>query len=97
MFPSLCSITIPWANTSNLFFCLQMLSQLHVERLVLPAISERSELWQSLFGFSEMSSAERLELLRFPFLGFQGTTMFQKILSKIIPRMEMRGKFAGAS
>ncbi|RVW78839.1 Increased DNA methylation 1 [Vitis vinifera] len=75
----------------------KMLSQLHVERLVLPAISERSELWQSLFGFSEMSSAERLELLRFPFLGFQGTTMFQKILSKIIPRMEMRGKFAGAS
>ncbi|XP_034683011.1 increased DNA methylation 1 [Vitis riparia] len=68
----------------------KMLSQLHVERLVLPAISERSELWQSLFGFSEMSSAERLELLRFPFLGFQGTTMFQKILSKIIPRMEMR-------
>ncbi|GAB4855695.1 hypothetical protein Ancab_024337 [Ancistrocladus abbreviatus] len=53
-----------------------------VERLVLPAISQLKETWVSSFGFTEMSLHQRQEVLAYPFLVFEGTTLFQKVLSK---------------
>ncbi|XP_043718917.1 increased DNA methylation 1-like isoform X2 [Telopea speciosissima] len=62
----------------------KMLTQLGVERLVLPSIPQQSQTWKNSFGFTEMSHEERLELLGFPLLVFQGTTLYQKFLTKSI-------------
>ncbi|KAA8547080.1 hypothetical protein F0562_003509 [Nyssa sinensis] len=62
----------------------KMLTELSIERLVLPAISELRETWETKFGFSEMLLPERLEFLGYPFLVFQRTTIFQKVLRKSI-------------
>ncbi|KAL9233346.1 hypothetical protein vseg_008363 [Gypsophila vaccaria] len=59
----------------------KMLVELGVERLVLPGIAQLSETWVSSFGFTEMPASVRRELLGYPFVVFQGTTMFQKIPS----------------
>ncbi|KAF6167133.1 hypothetical protein GIB67_029771 [Kingdonia uniflora] len=64
----------------GLYCLLQMLIQLGVERLVLPAIPQLSETWKTSFGFVEMSLQERLQLLEYHFLGFQGTSMYHKLL-----------------
>ncbi|KAH9625856.1 hypothetical protein KSS87_009965, partial [Heliosperma pusillum] len=60
----------------------KMLVELGVERLVLPGIATLSETWVSTFGFMEMPDYVRRELLGYPFVLFQGTTLFQKILSR---------------
>ncbi|KAH9624140.1 hypothetical protein KSS87_013121 [Heliosperma pusillum] len=60
----------------------KMLIELGVERLVLPGIATLSETWVSSFGFMEMPASVRRELLGYPFVVFQGTTMFEKILSR---------------
>ncbi|KAK9735519.1 hypothetical protein RND81_04G210000 [Saponaria officinalis] len=60
----------------------KMLVDLGVERLVLPGIAKLSETWVSSFGFTEMPASVRRELLGYPFVVFQGTTMFQKIPSR---------------
>ncbi|XP_074311615.1 uncharacterized protein LOC141647370 isoform X2 [Silene latifolia] len=60
----------------------KMLVALGVERLVLPGIATLSETWVSTFGFMEMPDYVRRELLGYPFVLFQGTTLFQKILRK---------------
>ncbi|GMP62591.1 hypothetical protein CsSME_00024638 [Camellia sinensis var. sinensis] len=67
----------------------KMLTQMGIQRLVVPAISELKEIWKS-FGFSEMSLPERLELLGYPFLVFQGTTLFHKVLSKSVTTKDTR-------
>lgn len=61
----------------------QMLKELGVVRLVLPAIPTVLKTWTSSFGFSKMSESERLDFLDYTFLGFQGTTLCQKILINI--------------
>ncbi|GAB4835571.1 hypothetical protein Ancab_000480 [Ancistrocladus abbreviatus] len=53
-----------------------------VEKLVLPAISQLKETWVSSFGFTKVSAPQRQELVAYPFLVFQGTSLFQKVLSK---------------
>ncbi|KAK6924278.1 Agenet-like domain, partial [Dillenia turbinata] len=58
----------------------KMLLRLGVERLVLPAIPQHKETWESSFGFSEMLPEDRLNYLGYPLLGFQGTKLFQKVL-----------------
>ncbi|KAK6922794.1 Agenet-like domain [Dillenia turbinata] len=58
----------------------KMLFRLGVERLVLPAIPQHRETWESSFGFSEMLPNDRLNYLGYPLLGFQGTKLFQKVL-----------------
>ncbi|KAF1002954.1 uncharacterized protein LOC141699749 [Apium graveolens] len=60
----------------------KVLSELGVEKLVLPAVRSLLDTWTSSFGFSVMSESERLELLDYTFLNFRGTTMCQKPLSK---------------
>ncbi|KAI8022433.1 Increased DNA methylation 1 [Camellia lanceoleosa] len=68
----------------------KMLTQMGIQRLVVPAISESKEIWKTSFGFSEMSLPERLELLGYPFLVFQGTTLFHKVLSKSVTTKDTR-------
>ncbi|KAF6170426.1 hypothetical protein GIB67_014356 [Kingdonia uniflora] len=56
------------------------LAELGVERLFLPAIPQVVKTWTTSFGFSKMTSCERLKFLKYIFLDFQDTTMCQKIL-----------------
>ncbi|KAF9619570.1 hypothetical protein IFM89_007397 [Coptis chinensis] len=60
----------------------KMLSQLGIERLLLPAIPQLMKTWKTSFGFTEVSLQQRLELLGYPFVGFQGTTLCQKFLTE---------------
>ncbi|KAL9235005.1 hypothetical protein vseg_009810 [Gypsophila vaccaria] len=60
----------------------KMLTELGVERLVLPGIASLSETWVSSFGFTEMPASVRRELLGYPFVLFQGTTLFHKVLRR---------------
>ncbi|XP_010270326.1 PREDICTED: uncharacterized protein LOC104606694 [Nelumbo nucifera] len=70
----------------------KMLSRLGVERLVLPAIPQRTQTWKTSFGFTEMPIEDRLDLMGYPFLGFQGTTMCQKFLPRPSRIVKSRGK-----
>ncbi|PSS09497.1 Increased DNA methylation like [Actinidia chinensis var. chinensis] len=58
------------------------LTELGVERLVLPAVPSVLHTWTTSFGFSKMTDGERLSFLDYTFLDFQGTTMCQKLLKK---------------
>ncbi|XP_042492548.1 uncharacterized protein LOC122072073 isoform X2 [Macadamia integrifolia] len=69
----------------------KMLNQLGVKKLVLPAVPHLSQTWKNSFGFTEMSHEERLELLGFPLLGFQGTAMYQKYLAKSMATKNSKG------
>lgn len=60
----------------------KMLVEMGVEMLVLPGIAQLSDTWVSAFGFSEMPAALRTEFSAYPFVVFQGTTMFHKSLSR---------------
>ena len=73
------------------YFRLQLLTQMGIERLVLPAIPQLRETWETSFGFLEMTLSERLQFLGYPFLAFQGTIMLQKFLRNSIINKEMRG------
>ncbi|XVE83378.1 hypothetical protein DITRI_Ditri16bG0084100 [Diplodiscus trichospermus] len=68
----------------------KLLTQMGIERLILPAIRQLRETWETSFGFLEMPLSERLQLLGYPFLAFQGTTMLQKLLRNSIINKEMR-------
>lgn len=59
----------------------KMLSQLGVERLLLPAIAQLKETWKQNFGFTEVCPQHKLDLLGYPILVLQGTTLCQKILT----------------
>ncbi|KNA18191.1 hypothetical protein SOVF_072720 isoform B [Spinacia oleracea] len=63
----------------------KMLVEMGVERLVLPAIAQLSDTWVSSFGFAEMPTLLRRELLGYPFVLFTGTTLFQKIPGRSAP------------
>lgn len=58
----------------------KVLHKLGVERLVLPSVPELLPIWTGSFGFKKMSQSDRLEVGEHIFLGFEGTTMCQKIL-----------------
>ncbi|KAK4855764.1 hypothetical protein QYF36_010647 [Acer negundo] len=58
------------------------LMEIGVEKLILPAIPNMLDTWTTSFGFSEMTHSERLRLLDYAFLDFQGTIMCQKLLSE---------------
>ncbi|XP_044469924.1 uncharacterized protein LOC123199127 isoform X3 [Mangifera indica] len=66
----------------------QLLSQLGVERLVLPSILQLQKTWEDSFGFSELLPSQRSELFGYPFLGFPGTKMLQKFLGNSIATKE---------
>jgi hypothetical protein len=58
----------------------QKLTQLGVERLVLPAVPSVADTWTGCFGFSKMTTLERSKFLDYTFLDFPGTIMCQKLL-----------------
>ncbi|CAL9123328.1 unnamed protein product, partial [Musa textilis] len=58
----------------------KLLRSLGVERLLLPAVPQLLQTWTTSFGFTQMTSSDRLELLKYPLLSFSGTTMCQKLL-----------------
>lgn len=59
----------------------QLLSQLGVERLVLPAVPELAQTWTGSFGFKVMSQSDKLEIAEHTILCFQGASMCQKFIS----------------
>ncbi|XP_030447538.2 uncharacterized protein LOC115670415 isoform X1 [Syzygium oleosum] len=56
------------------------LKELAVAKLVLPAVPSLINTWTTSFGFTKMTSLERLQYLDYTFLDFQDTTMCQKHL-----------------
>lgn len=58
----------------------KVLTEVGVERLVLPAASNVLNTWISSFGFSRMLQPERLKLLDYTFLEFEGTAVCEKLL-----------------
>uniref|UniRef100_A0A7N0VI94 Uncharacterized protein n=1 Tax=Kalanchoe fedtschenkoi TaxID=63787 RepID=A0A7N0VI94_KALFE len=56
------------------------LAGLGIERLVLPAVPSVLSTWTNSFGFSPMPASDRLQLLSYPLLDFEGTTLCQKFL-----------------
>nr|XP_017222882.1 PREDICTED: uncharacterized protein LOC108199541 isoform X1 [Daucus carota subsp. sativus]XP_017222883.1 PREDICTED: uncharacterized protein LOC108199541 isoform X1 [Daucus carota subsp. sativus]XP_017222884.1 PREDICTED: uncharacterized protein LOC108199541 isoform X1 [Daucus carota subsp. sativus]XP_017222885.1 PREDICTED: uncharacterized protein LOC108199541 isoform X1 [Daucus carota subsp. sativus]XP_017222886.1 PREDICTED: uncharacterized protein LOC108199541 isoform X1 [Daucus carota subsp. len=60
----------------------KVLTEVGVERLVLPAASSVLNTWISSFGFSKMLQSDKLKLMNYTFLEFQGTTMCQKFLKE---------------
>ncbi|KAF9596435.1 hypothetical protein IFM89_011264 [Coptis chinensis] len=65
------------------------LAELGVEKLVLPAVPQTLHAWTTSFGFSKMTSSERLTFLDYTFLDFQDMTMCQKILRKAPESLEL--------
>lgn len=65
------------------FFFQQKLTELGVERLVLPAVPAVLDTWTNAFGFVQMTSDERSQFLDYAFLDFQGTVICQKLLAPI--------------
>ncbi|XP_019188263.1 PREDICTED: uncharacterized protein LOC109182566 [Ipomoea nil] len=66
------------------------LSELGVEKLVLPAATSVLNTWISSFGFSVMEESTRLDLSGFNILNFHGTVMCQKPLVRTTsPSMEL--------
>lgn len=66
----------------HVFFFIQKLTELGVERLVLPAVPGVLKTWTTSFGFSVVEKSERANFLDYTFLDFQDTVMCQKILKK---------------
>ncbi|KAL1541068.1 hypothetical protein AAHA92_25332 [Salvia divinorum] len=63
----------------------RQLTELGVERLVLPAVPSVLNTWIYSFGFSKMDESERLNFLVYTFLDFQGTIFCQKMLKSDLP------------
>ncbi|KAA0064445.1 increased DNA methylation 1-like [Cucumis melo var. makuwa] len=60
------------------------LVEMGVKRLTLPAVPEALKTWTKGFGFTQMTDSDRLELIKYIFLGFQHTVRCQKdLLEKI--------------
>ncbi|XP_058110264.1 uncharacterized protein LOC131253321 [Magnolia sinica] len=57
-----------------------MLTRLGVERLLLPAVPSLLKTWTTSFGFTKMTSSDRLKFLDHTFLQFPETTICQKLL-----------------
>ncbi|XP_021909833.1 uncharacterized protein LOC110823704 [Carica papaya] len=60
----------------------KMLMNLGIEKLVLPAVPSVLNTWTASFGFSKMTTFERLKFVDYSFLDFQDTVMCQKTLTK---------------
>uniref|UniRef100_A0A0A0L0H9 PHD-type domain-containing protein n=1 Tax=Cucumis sativus TaxID=3659 RepID=A0A0A0L0H9_CUCSA len=60
------------------------LIEMGVKRLTLPAVPEALNTWTKGFGFTKMTDSDRLDLIKYTFLGFQHTVRCQKdLLEKI--------------
>ncbi|XP_044964741.1 increased DNA methylation 1-like [Hordeum vulgare subsp. vulgare] len=58
-----------------------LLGELGVERLVLPAVPELLQTWTGSFGFQAMSHSDKMEIAEHTVMCFQGTTMCQKFIT----------------
>jgi len=78
------SITLVVYLCADQYVCLivQLLSNLGVESLLLPAVPQLLQTWTSSFGFSKMTSSDRLNFSEYTILYFQATTMCRKLLIK---------------
>lgn len=63
----------------------QLLMQLGVGRLVLPAVPSTLKTWTDSFGFAKMTVSERSKFLDNTFLNFEGSIMCHKLLITIPP------------
>ncbi|QCD81859.1 hypothetical protein DEO72_LG2g2189 [Vigna unguiculata] len=63
----------------------QLLMQLGVGRLVLPAVPSTLRTWMDSFGFEKMNLFERSKFLDNTFLNFEGSIMCHKLLTRIPP------------
>ncbi|KAI4369280.1 hypothetical protein MLD38_017739 [Melastoma candidum] len=73
----------------------KLLSHLGIKKLVLPAAAQLQTTWESSFGFSGMPEHDRTELMGYPLLVFQGTTLKQKSirpLKEIVTAWNKAGK-----
>ncbi|KAM0953675.1 putative histone acetyltransferase chromatin regulator PHD family [Dioscorea sansibarensis] len=59
----------------------KLLLSLGVEMLILPAVPQLLQTWTTRFGFTQMTSFDRLKLLDFIFLNFQDTCLCYKLLA----------------
>ncbi|CAN1329453.1 Increased DNA methylation 1 [Linum perenne] len=59
------------------------LTELGVERLVLPAVPSMLNTWTGSFGFSKMTDSDRLQFVDSFFLSFPGTILCHKLLTTI--------------
>ncbi|KAJ7294698.1 hypothetical protein O6H91_Y238900 [Diphasiastrum complanatum] len=59
----------------------QILKDLEVQRLVLPAISELEETWQKSFGFQPLTPALRQKVFEFSIFSSAGGTLLEKSIS----------------
>lgn len=62
----------------NFLFDYQMLSSLHVEKLVIPAIPDLVETWTKSFSFKPLESALKDEIKNLSLVVFAETTMLEK-------------------
>ncbi|TKY74975.1 Increased DNA methylation 1 [Spatholobus suberectus] len=62
----------------------KQLTELGVERMVLPSAPNVIDTWINSFGFTRMTRSDKSQFLDYVFLDFEGTTMCHKLLVKQI-------------